>query len=402
MEIQVAIADLKPGMYIVDLEGKSGVDASVFSVEGYVLTENEAPRMLEQGFKTAFVDPARSRLPGTPPLPGQPLNEFDVLEPTRDATPPARTAAYRDEYENAQGLQGEANDIARAVISGVLNDAGLPLGLIRIFLSGIVDSVARNESALLSLGKLKKHEDSIFSHGLNVAILAVALGRQMHVKSDYLHDLALAGFLHDIGKLFVAREVLNFPGKLAPEQLQEVQSHVSRGYDFLKEHQGLPQLVMDGVLDHQERYAGIDYPNLKAGPAISFTGRLLAVADVYDALSSRRSYRSPLTPPQALSIMYGDRLQDYSPGFVETLISALGVYPPGSLVTLSNQYLGVVIESNDAEPLRPKIVLLADGRGARVRPKMTDLDTMRTISIAGPVVRLPANINPEEAIKNAM
>lgn len=398
MGIRVAITDLKPGMYIVDLEEKRGEDASIFSVEGYMLSEEEIPRLLQQGFTTAFVDPVRSRLLGPDPEPGRTLHEFDLLSP--DDASPARATAYHDEYEHAQSLQNESNDIAELITTAVLSEADLPLPLIRSFLSGIVDSVTRNESVLLSLAKLNKLDDSICTHGLNVCILAVALGRQMRIKSQYIHDLALAGFLHDIGKFFVDKSVLDFRGKLSAERLREAQAHAARGHDFLKAHP-VPQIVLDGALEHHERYGGTGYPGRKAGSAISFTGRLLAVADVYDALSSKRSYRNPLSPAQALSIMYSER-QDYSPGFTETLISAVGVYPPGSLVSLSNHHLGVVIESNEAEPLRPKVVLLADGRGIRVRPKVANLHTMRTISITGLAMRAPANVDLEKAIRSAL
>ena len=344
MGIRIAITDLKPGMYIVDLEEKHGGDASIFSVEGYVMSAREISNLQRQGFKTAYVDPVRSHLSSCEPEPDWMLHEFNLLSP--DTTIQPRPVAYRDEYEHAQKLQTESSDITRLIATAVLSDTDLPLPPIRSFLSSIVDSVARHESPLLSLGKLKKHEDPIFAHNLNVCILVVALGRQMYIKPEYIQDLALAGLLHDIGKLFVDKAVLNFQGKLNAEQLREVQSHVSRGYGFLTAHQELPRMTLDGVLDHHERYGGMGYPNLKAGSSISFTGRLLAVADVYDALSSRRSYRNPLSPSQALSIMYGDRQQDYSPGFIEALIDILGIYPPGSLVALSNQQTGVVIESN--------------------------------------------------------
>ncbi len=402
MELQIPIIDLKPGMYVVDLEGREGVDAAVYSIEGYVLSENEIPKLQSQGFKTAFVDPARSRLPETELAPGQSPTEFDVVASEPNPAMQGRSVTFRDEYEKAQDLQTQSNQIARQIASKAFAEDELPLTAIREFLSGVVDSVMRNESALLSLAKLKKHEDIIFSHGLNVAILSVALARQMNIKESYLQDLALAGFLHDIGKLFVPPEVLNFPGKLNPQQVSEVQSHVLRGYTYLQEHSTLPQMVFDGALDHHERYAGVGYPNGKAGTAISFTGRLLAVTDVYDAISSKRIYRAPMTPPQTLSIMYGDRVQDFTPGFLEMLITTLGVYPPGSMVTLSNQQMGVVVEPNDAEPLRPKVVLFADARGVRIRPRLIDLDVMRTVSVTGPVVRPPANINPQDAIKNAM
>ena len=402
MEVQIAIADLKAGMYVVDLEGKEGVDATVFSVEGYVLSENEIPRLAEQGYKTAFVDPARSRLQEVTLEPGQSPTEFDVISNAPNPAMQGRSVAYRDEFEKAHTLQNESNEVARSIATKAFTGAELPIKSIREFLSGVVDSVMRNESALLSLAKLKKHEDIIFSHGLNVAILGVALGRQLNMKEDFLHDLALAGFLHDIGKLFVPQEILNYPGKLSPEQITTVQSHVDKGYEYLTQHKMLPQMVLDGALDHHERYAGMGYPNAKIGNAISFTGRILAVADVYDAISSKRVYRASMTPFQTLSVMYANRLADFAPGFLEMLITILGVYPPGSMVTLSNNQIGVVVESNDAEPLRPKVVVMTDAKGLRTRPRLIDLDVMQTVTITGPVVRPPANINPSEAIKSAM
>ena len=402
MELQIPVSKLKPGMYVLDLEGKEGVDASVFSLEGYILTDTEVSDLEACGFKTAFVDPARSRLPEVPLEPGQSPSEFDIISPQPNPAMRGRSVAFRDEYGKAQDLQNESNQIARTIASSAFAGKELPLDSIRTFLSGVVDSVMRNESALLSLAKLKKHEDIIFSHGLNVAILGVAVARQMNFRESFLKDLALAGFLHDIGKLFVPQDLLNYPGKLSQEQFNEIQEHVGRGHAYLQEHSDLPQMIFDGAIDHHERYAGIGYPHGKTGLSISFTGRLLAVVDVYDAISSRRIYRAPMAPPQTLSIMYTDRAQNFTPGFLEVLITTLGVYPPGSLVSLSNQQIGVVVESNELEPLRPKVVLLADARGVRIRPRLIDLDIMRTANVTGPVVRPPSNINPAEAIKQAM
>jgi HD-GYP domain-containing protein (c-di-GMP phosphodiesterase class II) len=387
-------------MYILDLEGKSGSKSSVFSVEGYVLSTSDIDQIKAEGYTSVFVDSVRSQ--AVEAAGAGFFDEFSLMDLSAP-TGGGALVSYQDEYRKAMDVQSESRDVSRAIAVAALSRSPLPIADIRAFLSDLTGSVQRNEGVLLSLGKMKKNEDYIFLHGLNVTILAVALARQLNVKAEYLPDVALAGFLHDVGKLFVSREVLNFPGKLSPEQLAEVQSHVLRGHDFLLQvHPDLPKMVFDGVLDHQERYNGSGYPGGKAGVQISFIGRLLAVADVYDAVSSSRSYRSPLAPHQVLSTMYASREADFSPGFIEAIIAALGVYPPGSPVLLSNQQTAVVIEANEVDSLRPKVVLLADGKGLRVRPKIMDLGKMLTLSITGPALRLPANVNMEDAVKNAV
>lgn len=405
MEIQLPIKDLKRGMYVVDLEGKTGVATSVFSVEGYVLSDAELSRLEAQGYETAFIDPARSRLPGSEPEPGAPLTEFDVISPQEGAaaaSPPPPAIEYQEEYEKAVSLYGQGLEVTRALSVRVLTGGDLPVDLARSFAADALASIQRNGNALLSLAKMKDKGEYIFSHSVNVAILSVALGRRMGVTARYLPDLALAGFLHDVGKLFVPREILNHPGKLTEEQMRLMQSHVSLGQEYLRSCPNLPQMVLDGELDHHERYPGGGYPHGKRGAAISFTGRLMAVADVYDAVSSKRCYKNSLSPAQTLSIMYKDREKHFAPGFMECLISAFGVYPPGTLVKLSNGQAGVVIEASEGEPMRPKVVLLADGRGARVRPRILDLNTSPTLSVTGPLVRLPLNVNVEEAVKSVL
>lgn len=400
MNIRVSIENLKRGMYILDLED-TVKDPSVFSVEGYVLSEDEIPRLLAKGYRAAFIDLMRSRLEDNEPQAGVPLTEIDVIgnAADEDEEPPE---TFQEEYAKAGDLYGQGLEVTRALSVRVLTGAELPVETERNFMGEMLGSVGRNRNALICLSKMKSREEYLFSHSLNVAIIAVALGRRMKIKERYLPELALAGFLHDVGKLFVNKQVLNHPGKLTREQMQEVQQHVLKGHEYLVSCGNLPQMVLDGELDHQERFSGTGYPGSKKGMDISFTGRLLAVADVYDALSSRRCYKPPLSPAQALSVMYGERAQHFSPGFVEFLISVVGVYPPGSLVKLSNGQTGVVIESTKGAPLQPRIVLLADARGARIRPKILDLVTASGLSVVEPVARLSIPINVEEAVRSVL
>lgn len=397
---RIAVSDLKKGMYVVDVSKEHSDVERVYTTAGYVLTDEEIRSLTERGFTTVYIDPDETLV----------LTDREIILPASKREPvpaaaavaePERGIAYHEELEEAETVHADGLEVAKAIAQCTTTNTELPLKNVRRLMGNVVASVMRNRNVLLSLGRLKTQDSYTFTHCVNVAVLAVTLGKQLRVPEDVLPELGMAGFFHDIGKLFVLPHVLHFPGKLTPEQFREVQRHVERGQEYLRGHFELSQMVLDGELDHQERYMGGGYPNGKRGAEISFAGRVLAVADVYDALTSRRCYKPPMAPSKALALMYRNKSRDFAPGLLETFISAVGVYPPGALVLLSNQNTGVVIEPNDGLPLRPKVVLLADSRGGRLRPAVFDLSVMRNVSIVGVVRRLPLELNVEEAIRAA-
>jgi HD superfamily phosphodiesterase len=136
-----------------------------------------------------------------------------------------------------------------------------------------------------------------FGHSERVARIALELGREMGLQEDELSDLYLAGLLHDVGKIGVRDEVLLKPGPLTEEEYDHVKQHVVVGYRILAELHPLRNLL-PAVLHHHERYDGAGYPQGLAGENIPLLARILAVADAYDAMGARRSYRAALSPKE--------------------------------------------------------------------------------------------------------
>jgi hypothetical protein len=134
-----------------------------------------------------------------------------------------------------------------------------------------------------------------FGHSERVARIAVEVGREMGLQEDELSDIYLAGLLHDVGKIGIRDEVLLKPGPLTPEEFDHVKQHVIIGYRILAELHPLRNLL-PAVLHHHERYDGKGYPEGLAGENIPLLARILAVADAYDAMSARRTYRNALSP----------------------------------------------------------------------------------------------------------
>ncbi len=251
-------------------------------------------------------------------------------------------------------------------------------------------SLTRNKAALLSLCKLRCDDEYLLSHSVNAAVLSAAFAMHLGVKREYLPDFVSAGFLHDVGKRFVPVQILHYPGKLSPLQMEEMQAHVLKGQDYLRGWHNVSPIVLDGELDHHECYDGSGYPYGKSEEEISFTGRVLAVVDMYDAMSSKRGYRQPVTPFRALGFMYQERDNRFAPGYPQEFIRLMGVYPPGSFVRLSDGSLALVLEADIQEGLRPQVMRILDESGRYCVPAVLVLGEHEELRVSGTLWKLPA------------
>ncbi len=395
--LRIPVADLRKGMFVVKLpRSADGSDRSVYRETGFVPSDESRFTIRARGYTCAYVDPDRS----DPPLSlAARVVDADWLDPDAEIMPPSVNVL--DELDNAVDAREQALEALHDVASRTLLKTDLSLADAALLTAPLRAGVERNANALLCLSALHGKDDDTFAHSVDVAVLALVLGRSLGVRAALLEPLTLAGFFHDVGKLFVPTSILKFPGRLNDRQFAAIRRHVELGHDYLESQGSMPPIVLDGVLDHQERWDGSGYPNGKTGNDISFTGRIMAVVDVYNALSGKRCYRQSLSPGTALARMYADRERDFAPGMVESLVAAIGVYPPGCLVLLSTGHIGVVVEANPVQRLRPKVVLLTDSRGCRVRPKLCDLSTLPAVNIKHALDRLPFELDIESAIRNA-
>lgn len=400
---RISIDELKRGMYVVDTRKGCPLQVPLYSVEGFVLSSDEPPRIAKQGFTDADVDESRfSECPEN-----RKLDQRIFFVPADD---PGETVAgqtgcnvdFGSECERARLVYTQCLDIAKNLHENVRLKQSLDISAVMPMFDELVNSLNRNQSALLSISKLRTRDAYTYSHCVNVALYATLLGRKLRVRNSDLNELAMAAFFHDIGKLFMPLELLNYPGKLSTEQFTIMRKHATLGLAYMEENLHLPHSACLAALDHHERPNGQGYPIGKTLESISFIGQVVAVADVYDALSSRRPYKSPMHPVEALAIMYKSRTADFAPGMLEAFIDVLGVYPTGCLVQLSNRYTAVVTEQTPGQPMRPRVVLLADGFGAQLAsPRLVDLLVHTTLSIAKPIAALPCTVNVEESIRFA-
>ena len=184
----------------------------------------------------------------------------------------------------------------------------------------------------------------------------------MGLERGDLFELGLGAILHDIGKIFIPKEILNKDQKLTPEEFEEIKSHSIRGYTFLADQWNIPAQANAVVLSHHEKYDGTGYPHNLRGKTIPPYGRIAAIADVFDALTSNRPYRKALSPSEALEYIMGNGGIHFDPQIIGTFVEGIALYPVGTKVELNNGMHGIVVKNYPNLGTRPVVKILSDAK----------------------------------------
>lgn len=209
------------------------------------------------------------------------------------------------------------------------------------------------------LHNMRQVNDSTYAHSLNVAIISRIIGKWLHFSNEELDTLTLAGLLHDIGKTKIPDEVLNKDGKLTDEEFQMIRNHPKYGYDILKS-QPLNSHIKKAALMHHERFDGSGYPMGLTMEEIDDYALIIAIADVYDAMTAARSYRAPLCPFEVIAEFEKDGLQKYKPKYILTFLENIANAYQNNRVMLSDGTSARIVLLNHRRLSKP-LVQLDDG-----------------------------------------
>jgi len=244
----------------------------------------------------------------------------------------------------------------------------------------IVDEVLIEEASLIGLTTLREYDEYTYTHSVNVCIFAVALGKRIGMSKLQLYELGVAALMHDIGKSRVPTDVLHKSTALDDDDWRRIKAHPWLGMLTLFQLRGqqeLPYRAMVVAHEHHMRGESGGYPNVIRPRTLAITSRIVAVADAYDAATSRRSYQTTPYPPSAvLQEMRDNTKRGLDAVVVKAFITLLGIYPSGTLVVLDTFELAVVVGANPIPDMlsRPRVVIVSDGRGNLLQPPLeTDL-----------------------------
>lgn len=183
--------------------------------------------------------------------------------------------------------------------------------------------------------QMRSIDDSIYSHCVNVALISRMIGRWLHFDTNELNILTCCGLLHDIGKLAIPDNILNKPGKLTDKEFETIKSHPKIGYELLR-NQTIDNRIKQSALMHHERYDGSGYPTGLSSELLIDYAMIVAIADVYDAMTATRSYREPLCPFQVIANFEQEGLQKYHTKFLLVFLNRIATTYQNNRVLLND------------------------------------------------------------------
>lgn len=204
------------------------------------------------------------------------------------------------------------------------------------------------------LQNMRDYDDSTFAHSINVALICRVMAHWMNLSEAETELAATCGLLHDIGKLFLPQELILKPGKLTPSEFQTIKKHTVLGYQTLL-NQNIDHDICEAALMHHERCDGSGYPLKIKGPEINFYAKMIAIADVYDAMTAARVYRGPLCPFRVIEVFSQEGLQKYDPDLIMTFLERIVNTYVNNACLLSNGQKGTIVFINKHDLAHPLV-----------------------------------------------
>lgn len=188
---------------------------------------------------------------------------------------------------------------------------------------GFVKGFRQEINPLTLLASLKSSHEYTFTHVTNVCILTMSQAEGLGFSGEHLHQIGVASLLHDIGKIFMPDEILSKPGMLTPEERRTIETHTVKGARYLMGIEGIPKLAILAALEHHQKFDGSGYPSIKGGWTPNITSQMISVADVFDAMRSRRSYQEPLPPEKIEGVLMKGKGTSFNPVLVDRFLSMI-------------------------------------------------------------------------------
>jgi HD-GYP domain-containing protein (c-di-GMP phosphodiesterase class II) len=356
---------------------RHGIGAVVFS-PGTDAAELEAWfSLLREGEATPADDPFAA-LAGR--MEAQGISGVTVERP---AEPGQAAAEAGDGRERSKAIYAKTLEVISDVMEHVKLGKALRLKSAKRAVQTMIDLLLTAETNLLGLTTIRCYDEYTYNHSVNVGILSMAIGQRVGMSKNSLVDVGMAALFHDIGKSCIPITVLNKPAPFDDQEWSVIRRHPIFGVKELLKLKGVDALtarIMLGAFEHHLNVDRSGYPAVPYPREVSLVGRIISIADCYDALTSSRVYRRTAeTPDQTLRYILQKSGTLYDPVLAKLFVNAVGVYPIGSLVLLSTQELAVVLRGN-ADPEKwqtPRVKIIGTAEGEFVDGGEVDLDDQR-------------------------
>jgi len=318
---------------------------------------------------------------------GAEVRSVKILESVDRKRASARGA--HESYDDAISLLREIDILMR-------RNTTINSGMIKEVVRALVDNVVSSRYVMLELTGLKNYDEYTFYHSANVATLSLALGSTISSDSRFLQSLGTGALLHDIGKMTIDFEILNKPGPLTAAEWEAVKNHPITGARQAARIPGLDKSALVIIFEHHMRYDGNGYPTVVSRRTQHLASRIVAVADAFDAMTSRRTYSSARSQSEAMLALAKSADFALDPVLTRLFASILGIYPPRSVVRLSDGSIGIVMRPSEKDMLKPIVKVISDPASAMIEPYVVDLSNDSGITVRASLDAANLNIEVDD------
>lgn len=367
-KVRISVKDLELGMYVAELD-KPWLD-SPFLFQGFELVTEADIKSVQDECKFVYVDVTKQNTRLKSPRIKNLSFTSNWLERSR---PQIRPQVFEEAFEGAEIAYHATSNLIMEFMDDVRLGRTVNTNAAKQVVSQCVDSILHSPNALMWMTQLKSKDAYTSQHSMNVCILSIALGRQVNLSVEELNLLGLCGMMHDMGKMRIPLDILNKPEKLNSKEFNVMKTHTTEGWKLLMSSHDMYEGAIDVAHSHHEKLAGGGYPRKLDDQNITPYTRMVAIADMYDAITSDRIYKEGANHLEAINQLTKASGHHLDPGLVIKFVECLGIYPPGCIVEMSSGEIAIVIEVNPEKKIKPKIIILLDEEGKPIPERVVDL-----------------------------
>lgn len=263
----------------------------------------------------------------------------------------------------AEETRVEAKKVIMDCMEKVLEDSPIGVGKIILIINQIIDEILSSDDVTFNLAELRLVDDYTFEHSVNVGVLSIITGIAVGLNKLELVELGMGAILHDIGKILIPKEILNKPGVLTDEEFNIIKNHTVYGFEVLSKINDVSTKAANVALHHHERFDGKGYPDMLESRDTHVYSKIVAIADVFDALTSDRVYSKKISPYKAMEYIVSMSEAHFDRVIISKFVKFVGYYYRGQMVKLNTGEVAVINKKHQSQPI---VRVILDNKGKKV------------------------------------
>lgn len=352
----VSIANAFAGMEIA--KPIYSIEGRVLVAEGVVLTEKIINQLKNRNISIVYIK-------------DEATNDIEIKEDIPLELRIEASNVIKETFDSLKKAEGGIDKIKHLYLN---------VEALQVVFKNLISEVKSIDSAMNLLTTMYSHDDYTFTHSTNVTIYVLAMAVKLGFSDKKLNEIGIGSMLHDIGKIYTPIEILKKVGKLTTEEYNIIKKHPTDGFELLRKQPEVSLLSAHCAFQHHEKLDGSGYPRGLTSDEIHPYAKIMAICDVFDALTSQRSYRDAMLPHTAMEIIFAGAHTHFDDDLIQVFQQTVATYPEGVTVVLNSGETGIVIEYQFHAPSRPIVRITKDPLGNNVE-KPYDIDLSKELTL---------------------